>query len=156
MESSTSVSVKEILRERNAQIVRNNQCPSPKFKDYPNITLTGDEFGALFSIPPRVLMIHNVQLCYMCKVAEIGDYELQATYDKLYENGVLIDETKIVFEKGLTYSLAFMKVIKVEWIKMVLSRVHDMKIWLEGGPIKINKAIIFQVTGYPTLADQRQ
>ena len=33
----------------------------------------------------------------------------------------------------------------------MLSLIHNMKIWLEGRLIKINKAIIHLVTGYPTL-----
>lgn len=67
------------------------------------------------------------------------------------DNVNLRDETKIVSEKWLTHALAFLKVFKVEWINIVLSQVHDMKIWLEGGLVKINKAIIYQFTGYLTL-----
>ena len=58
------------------------------------------------------------------------------------ENGVLRDKNKIVFEKWLTRALAFPNVFKVEWIKIVLIRVHDMKIWLEVGLVKIIKEII--------------
>lgn len=30
-------------------------------------------------------------------------------------------------------------------------RIHDSSLWLDNGPIKINKRIIHRVTGYPTL-----
>ena len=60
MASTTSVSGKEMVKERNVQIVRNNQCPPPKFKEYPNIVMIGNKSSALSSIPPRVLMVHDV------------------------------------------------------------------------------------------------
>ena len=40
---------------------------------------------------------------------------------------------------------------KTEWIQIILSRIHDGSLWLEGGPIKITKRIIHKVTSYPTL-----
>ena len=40
---------------------------------------------------------------------------------------------------------------KTEWIRLVLSRIHDGSLWLEDVPIKISKRIIHRVTGYPTL-----
>ena len=39
----------------------------------------------------------------------------------------------------------------MEWIKIVLSRIHKNKIWLENGPIRISKRIIHRVIGYSTL-----
>lgn len=39
----------------------------------------------------------------------------------------------------------------MEWIKVFLSHVHDMKLWLENGPIKITKKIIHYVTRYPIM-----
>ena len=78
----------------------------------------------------------------MCKVGEIKYFEIRTTYDKLSNNGVLKDEYKIDVEKGLTHAPGFPKKFKVEWINIVLSCAHNMKAWLEGGPIKINKAII--------------
>ena len=67
------------------------------------------------------------------------------------DNGALKEKNILVAKKGLTHALAFPKVFKVEWIKIVLSRIHDMKLWLEKGPIKITKSIIHQVTRYPTI-----
>ena len=39
----------------------------------------------------------------------------------------------------------------MEWIRVVLSRIHDRCLWLEDGPIKLYKRIIHKVTRYPTL-----
>ena len=33
----------------------------------------------------------------------------------------------------------------------MLSQIHDGSLWIENGPIKINRRIIHRVTGYPTL-----
>ena len=87
----------------------------------------------------------------MCKIGEIGDLEIREVFAKLCENGILKDKYKIIKKKGLTCALAFLKVFKVELTKIVLSQVHDMKLWLKGGPVKINKETIHQVTIYPIL-----
>ena len=72
-------------------------------------------------------------------------------FDKLCVNEVLKDEYKIVETKGLTHALEFPTVFKMEWIILVLSRIHDGSLWLEDGPVKISKKIVHRVTGYPTL-----
>ena len=45
----------------------------------------------------------------------------------------------------------FPTVFKTEWIRPVLSRIHDGSIWLEDGLVKITKRIVHRVIGYPTL-----
>ena len=40
---------------------------------------------------------------------------------------------------------------KIEWILIVLSQIHNGSLWLDNGPIKIDKIIIHRVTGYSTL-----
>ena len=64
---------------------------------------------------------------------------------------MLKDEFQIVEKKGLTSALVYHTVFKTEWIRIVLSRIHDGCLWLEGGPIKITKRIMHRVTGFPTL-----
>ena len=77
--------------------------------------------------------------------------EIWQAYDKLCENGVLKEEFHIIERKGLTRALDFPIVFKTEWIRVVLSRIHDGCLWLEDGPIKLSKRIIHRVTKYPTL-----
>ena len=81
----------------------------------------------------------------------IGDMEIRETYWKLCENRALKDEFKIIERKGLTCALDFSNVFKTEWIKIVLSRIHDNSIWLDNGPVKITKKIVYRIIGYPTL-----
>lgn len=96
-------------------------------------------------------MIQDVRCCYMGNMGELGDMEIRDAYKKLCDNGVLREEYKIVERKGLNHALDFPQVFKTEWIQIFLSCIHDNYIWLEGGPMKINKRIINQVSGYPTL-----
>jgi len=96
-------------------------------------------------------MVQDVRICYKCKIGAIGDMEMREAYDRLCENEVLKEEYKIVETKGLTHALEYPTIFKTEWIKIVLSRIHDGSLWLEDGPIKISKRIIHRVIGYPTL-----
>ena len=120
----------EILKERNAQIMRNNQCHLLNFRNIVNFEVNEDDIGALMSIPPMVLTIWDVRSCNMCKIGEIKDFEIREYYEKLCDNGILRDEHKIVIEKRLTHALGFPKVFKVEWIKIMWSCAHYMKVWI--------------------------
>lgn len=62
------------------QLVKNDACPPPKFCAIPKIAIKGDSMGMLSSIPPKVIMIHDVGRCYMCKIEEVGDYEIREAY----------------------------------------------------------------------------
>ena len=64
---------------------------------------------------------------------------------------VLKDEYKIVETKGLTLALKFLTIFKIEWITVVLSRIHDGSLCLEDGLVKISKRIVHRVTWYPTI-----
>ena len=110
-----------------------------------------DPTSALSMIPPKVVMIQYVWKCYNYKVGSIGDLELKEAYDRLCENGKLKDEYQIVERKGLTLALDTPIVFKIEWIKIVLSQIHDRFIWLEKGLVKITKRIVLRVIGYPSL-----
>ena len=84
-----------------------------------------DPASALSMIPPKVVMLQDVRKCYNCKVGSIGDLELQETYDRLCINGKLKDEYQIVECKGLTHALDMPTVFKIQWIKIILSHIHD-------------------------------
>ena len=77
--------------------------------------------------------------------------EIREAYEKLCENEIFKEEYKIVEMKGLTHALDFPTVFKIEWIRIVLSRIHDGSLWLEDGLVKISKRIIHRVIGYPIL-----
>lgn len=82
----------------------------------------------------------------MCKIGEVGDYEIRAVYQKLCDEGILKDEFKIIKRKGLTDALDFPRNFKE-----ILRRINDMELWLENGLIKNLKKMIHDVAGYPTI-----
>lgn len=101
--------------------------------------MKGDSSSASSSIPPRVIMIHDVRSCYIGKIGEIDDFELRNAYYKLCENKRLKEKHKIFFEKGLTHALNFLMVFKVEWLTIILSWVNEIKFELEDGKVRIKK-----------------
>lgn len=136
------------------QLIR-NELKQPNFKAILEVAYKNDPASALSVIPPKVIMIQDVRKCYNCKVRGVGDLELREAYNRLCENGALKEEFNIVEKKGLTRALEFTTAFKTEWIKIMLSKIHDNYIWLEGGPIRITKKIIHRVTRFPTLEQQK-
>ena len=128
-----------------------NKVKQPNFQAILEVAYKDDLTGALSMIPPKVLMIQYVRKCYNCKVGSIGDLELNEAYGRLCENGNLKNEYQIIEHKGLTCALDTPIVFKMDWIKIVLRRIHDGSIWLDGGLVKITKRIVHRVIGHPTL-----
>ena len=120
----------------------------------PKIAYKLDLNDVLSQISPNMLMINDVRDCYTYKIRELGDYMLWEVYDKIYENGALKDEFKIAKSKGLIHSL-FPQNFENEWIRNILSCIHDGKMWLENGLVKIKKFTIHRVIGYPTLGQPK-
>lgn len=146
MASSSSTMKNQGVEVRNVQLVMSDVCPLPNFCGIPDISMKGDLMGELSLIPNKVIMIHDVQSCYMCEIGKFGDYEICVAYEKLCNECKLKDEFKIVERKGLTCVLDFTWNFKIEWTKVILRRIHDMKLWLENGPIEILKKVIHNVT----------
>lgn len=81
--------------------------------------------------------------------------EIYNAFDKLCDNGKLKDEFSIIKRKGLMKTLVFRIVFKIEWIRIVLRRIHDGSFWIEARPIKFTKKTVHRVTSIPTLIGQR-
>ena len=128
-----------------------NEFKQLKFKAIPEVAYKNDPASALSMIPPKVIMIQDVRKCYNFKVGGIGDMEIWKSYDRVCDNEVLKEEFSIVEKKGLTCALEFPMTFKTEWVKIVLRKIHDRCIWLEGGPIKITKRVVHRVTRFQTL-----
>ena len=132
-----------------------NEVKQPNFQAIPEVAYKDDPTGALSMIPPKVVMIQDIRKCYNRKVGSIGDLELKEAYRRLCKNGKLKDEYQIIECKGLTHALDMPTVFKIECIKIVLSRIHDGFLWLEGGPVKTTKRVVCRVTSCPTLEQSR-
>lgn len=106
--------------------------------------------GAHSMIPLKVLLVHDVRSFYHCPIQDLRTLEMDEAYLAMYDNRALNPEHKHLEEKGLTH-LGFMpKNFEVKWVRFILNRVHDMKIWLEK-LVKITKDMIHRVTGLPML-----
>ena len=93
--SSRNVEGREVL---NVQLV-SNQVKQPIFKAIPNITYKQDPLGALFMIPPKVIMIQDVRKYYNYKIGGIGDMEIREAYKKNVKMVILRNNLKLLKER---------------------------------------------------------
>jgi hypothetical protein len=129
----------------------NNEVKKFEFNPIPEVAYKNDSAGALSIIFDKVVTVQDVCRCYNYKIGAIGDLEIYNAYDKLCEKKILKDEFSIIERKGLTKALEFPIVFKVEWVRIVLSRIHDGDFWLEMGPVRFTKKTVHRVTAIPTL-----
>ena len=130
--SSQKTSEKESFK---VQLV-SNEVKQPDFCPIPKVAYKNNPASALSVIPLKVVMVQDVRRCYNFKIGPIGDLEIFNAYDKLCENKILKNEFSIIERKGLTKTLEFPIVFKIEWIRIVLSQIHDGAFWLEKGLVK--------------------
>ena len=77
--------VSEMATTSGSQVVRgrfevqlvSNEVKQPNFQAIPKIAYKDDPTCALSMIPPQVIMIQDVRRCYNCKLASLGDLEIQ-------------------------------------------------------------------------------
>ena len=143
-------SSKKGKESHNVQLV-SNEVKKPKFKPIPEVAYKNDPTSALSTILDKVVMVQDVRKCYNYKIGAIGDLEIFNSFDKICDKGVLKDEFLVVKKKGLTNALVFPIVFETKWIRIVLSQIHDGSFWLETGPVKITKKIVYRVTRFQTL-----
>ena len=77
-----------------------NKVKQPNFRDIPDIAYKQDPSSALSMIPLKVIMVQDVEKCYNYKIGGIGDMEIRKAYDKLCENEILKEKSKIFERKG--------------------------------------------------------
>ena len=131
-------------------LISNSTYVEPKYKLQLEIALQPDDSRAFSRFPPRVSLVEDERSYIHCKISKLGDLDLDKAYKELCDDGgKLKEEHKHLEVKGLTNALHFLKVFKIEWIKIVLSRVHNNALWLNK-PKALKKDVIHSVTGYPT------
>lgn len=102
-------------------------------------------------IPDKVVMVQDVRKCYNCKIGATWNLEIANEFEKLCDNGKVKYEYAIVEKRGLTKVLAFPTVFKIEWIRIVVSIIHDGTFWLKTRIVKFNKKIVNRVTCFQTI-----
>ena len=84
-------------------LVRGVEWKAPNFKLVPIIVETLNQRRAQSQIPPKVLLINNIQTHFKCSIQEIGTLEMDGALGELCVNGVLKPEHKHLEDKGLTH-----------------------------------------------------
>lgn len=80
---------------------------------------------------------------------------MREAYNILCINEVLKADHQKIPKKGLVCVLDFPRNFKIDGINIILRRVHDMKLWLENGLVKITKEMIHQVISYPIITRKK-
>ena len=120
-----TTSASQVARGRFEVQLVSNEVKQPDFRAILEIAYKDDPACALSMIPLQVIMIQDVRRCYNCKLASLGDLEIQEAYNRLCVDGKLKEEYQIVKKKGLTRALDTPTVFRAEWITIVLSQIHD-------------------------------
>lgn len=117
--------------------------PQPEFK-LP--TMKSGEINmtdALSSVPSDVLLVEDIHSYIHCKLKELGDKFIQNEFKGFCVNDQLKAKYLPLKTKGLSNVVDFPDQFHDEWVRYVLSRVHDQFLWLETqAPIKITKDVI--------------
>lgn len=143
---SSSSKVKKGLK----MLVKSLDCTPSKFQLYPKIGEEKYPQGSHSSIPPRVLLIHDIRSFYHYFIQELGNLKLDQACAVLCENDVLKLEHKNLKVKGFTHIIQMPKNFWINWIKLILRQFHDMSFWLEK-TYPVTKKMIHRIIGYPMI-----
>ena len=102
-------------------LVRGVEWKAPNFKLGPMIAESLDPNGAQSQIPPKVLLINDIQTHFKCAVQEIGTLEMDSALGELCVDGTLKPKHKHLEEKGLTHIPHLPQKFKIKWIRYILS-----------------------------------
>lgn len=83
MASSSKVMRYKSESDKKVTLIKLGTYEEPKYKLHPEIASQIDQAGAFSSILPRVLLVQEIHTYIHCKVSEVGDFELQSTYQEL-------------------------------------------------------------------------
>lgn len=109
-----------------------------------------DLAGAQSQIIPKVLLVYVMCSYYHYSIQELGTHEMNKALNKLCVNGILKLEHQHLEAKGLMHILHMPRDFQSKWIRFILSRVHNGKLWLEK-PILITRKMIHRITSLPML-----
>ena len=73
------------------------------FKHVPTIAETFDPNGAQSKIPPKVLLINDIQTHLKCAIQEIRTIEMDEALGEMCLKGILKPKHKHLEDKGLTH-----------------------------------------------------
>lgn len=119
----------------------------PNFKKHPYKSVEDDPSGTFSSVANRVLNVEDIRAYIHCNIDELGSAQMLKLYTQHMIDGMgnLKLEFKLIEEKGFTQFIKFLVFDEPEWVRYILSRMHDEFMWLDK-PHKITKSAIKAVT----------
>ena len=87
-------------------------------------------------------------------IQDIGTLKMDESLEKICVNDILKLEHQHLEAKGLTHILHMPHEFQVNWIRFILSRVHNGQLWLEQPNLIMNK-MINRITSLPMLSKSK-
>lgn len=128
-------------------VVKITERERMKFKKFPYKSMEDDLNGAFSSVLYGVLHVECIRAYIHCNIKDLVNAEMLSLYTKHMIDGMgnLKLDFKSLQNKGFIQFVNFPVFDEPEWVKYILSRVHDEFIWLDK-PYKITKNKIQAVT----------
>jgi len=129
-------------------IVKISDRPHPTFKKHPYKSLEVDPLGAFSSVPHGVLHTEDIRVYIHANFEDFGESKLMDIYHKqlIDDSFEIKPQYKAIRDKHFAQCIHFPYFEEDEWVRYVLSRVHDNFLWLNK-PFKITKDAIRAITG---------
>lgn len=131
-------------------LLRGVEWKSPNFKLVLATAETLDPNRTQSQIPPKVLLLNDIQTHFKCVVQDIKTLEMDNALSELCVDGILKPKHKHLEEKGLTHIPHLPQKFQIKWIRYILSQVHNGQLWLEK-LVLITKKMTHRITGLPML-----
>ena len=120
------------------------------FKSYPFISLVDDPVGAFSCIPDNILHVEDICGYIHYKMESIGDADIYKDLEKICKNDLSLKPEYARLERlNLVKKMFYTDFENEEWVRIVLSRVHDDLLWLKESFVCIDDDLIHKVTGFP-------
>ena len=104
---------------------------APEFKLTHAFIESIDPIGAQSKILTKVLLINDIHSHFHCTIQELGTLEMDETLNFLSVDGSLKPKHKHLEDKGLIHLSRMPQRFSMKWIRFILSRVHEGKLWLD-------------------------
>lgn len=135
-------------------LVEDIKEPQPEFKIHPTKAGEINMIDALSSVPSIVLLVEDIRSYIHYKLEELGEKFIRKEFKGLCVNDQFKVEYLPLKTKGLSNAIDFPDQSHFNWVRYVLSKVHDQFLWLEAQAlIKITTDVIQRVTRFSAIGE---
>lgn len=112
--------------------------PSYKLERNPIVNLEDEPVREFSQTINGLLIMEDYRAYIHCKFETIGDYDIVSKIDRIFKQDISFKE---VFEHlgklNVTQVIFHHELKNEEWTRIILSRIHDNKFWINSEPIEI-------------------